>query len=145
MSIPPTDPSQNKLFRYADQLPAEYFDRLAARNPDEVCRLSGASFDPLGRTYTFPLLGHKFRLDPAARTVTGLEADQGPVDFQSGLVMMMSLLQDRNVIPTGQWVTERELPGGDLFFQGPHTLPTGRLAKAFGRDRDAFVAAAEAV
>lgn len=145
MSIPPVDPSQNRLFRSADQLPAEYFERLAARNPEEVCRLSGAPYDPVGRAYTFGLLGEQFHVDPAARTITPLEADPGPVDFQSGLVMMISLLQEQDVMPTGQWVTERELPGGDLFFQGPHALPTGQLAKVFGRDRDAFVAAAEAV
>ncbi len=145
MPLPPVDPSQNRLFRSSDQLPAEYFDRLAARDPEEVRRLSGAFYDPVARAYTFGLLGQQFLIDPAARTITPLEADQGPVDFQSGLVIIMGLLQERDVLPSGQWVTERELPGGDLFFQGPHALPTGLLAKTFGRDQEAFVVAAEAI
>jgi hypothetical protein len=34
--------------------------------------------------------------------------------------------------PRGEWVAFRELPGGDAFFRGPHSLATPRLARAFG-------------
>jgi hypothetical protein len=35
-------------------------------------------------------------------------------------------------------VSERQLPGGSLFFQGPHALPLAPLLRRFGADGEAF-------
>jgi hypothetical protein len=142
MTILPVDPAGNKLFRWADQLPAEYFDRLAGRDPEAVRRLSGAGFDPADKTYALEVLGERYVVSPTARTIHG-PGDR--VDFQTGLVILLSLLQDRPAGLAGEWVPERQLPGGNLFFQGPHALPTGALAKRFGRDAAGFLEAAGAL
>ncbi len=142
MAVLPVDPAGNKLFRWADHLPAEYFDRLAGRDPETVRRLSGAAFDPVSGTYALEVLGETYVVSPAERTIDG-PGDR--VVFQTGLVILLSLLRDRPVGLAGEWVPERELPGGDLFFQGPHALPTAALAKRFGRDAAGFLRAAEAL
>jgi hypothetical protein len=142
MTILPVDPAGTELFKWADQLPAEYFDRLAGRNPDTVRRLTGAGFDPAAGTYSLEVLGGTYVVSPAERTVTGPE---DRVDFSTGLVVLLSLLMDKNTGLSGEWVPERGLPGGDLFFQGPHSLPTAGLAKRFGQDAAGFIEAAEAL
>ena len=79
-------------------------------------------------------------IDPSGRTIV---ACSGPrPDFQTGLVLLNYLINASDSDLTGRRVTERELDGGALFFNGPHALRRGPVLKRFGRDAQGMVAAA---
>jgi hypothetical protein len=53
------------------------------------------------------------------------------------------LLESRLKPLSGQWASEKDLPGGELFFRGPHAFPAAPLLALFGTDPSLFQAAAE--
>jgi hypothetical protein len=80
------------------------------------------------------MLGRALRVEPVARTVSHAEDPGRPVGFQRGLVAVAYLSGALEAPPKDEWVAFRELPGGDAFFRGPHSLATPRLEETFGGD-----------
>lgn len=73
-----------------------------------------------------------------------MAAGEAP-DVTTSLIILHYLLQADGIQPSDQWIAFRELPDGlayDSAFQGRSSQ---RLAREYGHDRDAFVAAAEAL
>jgi hypothetical protein len=125
------DPEQNPLYARAEDLHPLHWENLGRRPPPEAARAAGATWN--GEVFTLPFLGREIRLDPGARTVSWA-ADLGrPVGYQRALVAVAYLAGAVEAPPQGKWVAFRELPGGEAFFRGPHSLPTPRLEAAFGR------------
>ena len=52
-------------------------------------------------------------------------------DFQVNLVVLHYLLYAQNKPLANKWVSEKDLPGGSLFFTASHTLPTALLGGVF--------------
>jgi hypothetical protein len=48
------------------------------------------------------------------------------------------LSRAQDIPSAGMWVSERDLPGGNLFFRGPHALPAGPVLRRFGSDAEGF-------
>ena len=44
------------------------------------------------------------------------------LSYQTGLVLISTLIRSLGVPPAGRMVTPHELPGGSQFFQGPHAI-----------------------
>ncbi|HEC62301.1 MAG TPA: DUF3786 domain-containing protein, partial [bacterium] len=55
------------------------------------------------------------------------------------------LLQARDIFLQDKWISERDIPGGSLFFQGPHRLPDNILCTRFGNDLSAFTQACQSL
>ncbi|MBI5524136.1 MAG: DUF3786 domain-containing protein [Desulfarculus sp.] len=139
----PANPEEITLFRWADQLPEALWDDLAARPLVEAAQACGAELE--GRSLRLPLLGGAYLVDVAARRV--LEAGQPDrrLGFQTGLVLVSHLARALGVPPAGRLVTPQELPGGSLFFTGPHAVATAALERRFGHDPQGLLAAAQAL
>jgi hypothetical protein len=54
------------------------------------------------------------------------------------LFLIYYLLKSKKIKTAGEWVSEKDLPGGPTFFRGPHEIPTHLISKQFGNDVDAF-------
>ncbi len=59
------------------------------------------------------------------------------------MVILHYLLEAQPSGIIGQWVSEQEIPGGSLFFRGPHAFHTDPLVELFGTRPDLFTGAAE--
>lgn len=57
-------------------------------------------------------------------------------DFQ--LLLLSYLLYAQKIDPAGNWVSEKDIKGGSLFFRGPHALPSAPLERRFGGDPGEF-------
>jgi hypothetical protein len=136
-----TDPERNRLYARAEDLHPLHWEQLARRAPEEAARAAGASWD--GRVYTLPLLGKVLRVEPETRSVRTADLPAQSVGFQRALAAVAYLAGALEVPPRGDWVAFRELPGGDGFFRGPHSVATARLEEAYGGDPRALVGAAE--
>jgi len=133
---------------------------LAAAEPTSI---RARSLTPLrGGSFAVPFLERVYLVDPAGRTISGPEGDALVRDPEFHLLILGYLtgasgegaggLAGRPAGGVGArsqaegaartlavgWVSERQLPGGSLFFQGPHALPLPPLIRRFGTDAEGF-------
>ena len=66
-------------------------------------------------------------------------------DFQLNGVIVHYLLAARNKPLANKWVSEKDLPGGSLFFTASHTLPLEALSDAFDERPQLLDAAARSI
>jgi hypothetical protein len=116
-----------------------FFTRLAGLDRDDVRARSLCDLE--GDTYVLPFLIWKYRVDPGRRLIEPLTPGAREVGADLGLLLLFYLLNSRNVPLEGRWVSEFDIPGGSLFFRGPHRFRTGDLADTFGRDLEGFTRA----
>ena len=119
-----------------------HWKRLSSLAPDDVCRRSGAQYDPASGHYILTLLDRQVSVDPAERTVRWggepRQADQEP-GYNVALLAVVYLIEAKDMHPAGEWATAESLPAGTFFFRGLHVIPTAELASRFGDDRDGFL------
>jgi len=114
-----------------------HWEALAAAEPADVVRRSGCCLDVDGRGYLIRFLDRAYLVAPSARTIRLAHSDdERPVNFEVGMVLLVYLAYATDAPLAGQWVSEKNLPTGELFFRGFHVLPTGDLAARFA-DRPA--------
>jgi hypothetical protein len=114
---------------------------LAARDPAELSRRTLAAAEPGG--YSLDFLDRRYRVEPEAGRIGGPQADRLLADPEFELLLLTYLTQAADVPPEGTWVSEKDLPGGSLFFRGPHALPLEPLRARFGDDLPGFRRASE--
>jgi hypothetical protein len=114
-----------------------FFSRLAGLDPGDVRERSLCDSEPEGG-YAVPFLTWKYRVDPARRLIEPLTDGAREVNADLGLLLLFYLIQAKDTPLTGRWVSEFDLPGGALFFRGPHRFRTDDLAEKFGRDLEGF-------
>lgn len=139
----PADPEEISLFRWADQLPAALWDDLTARGLPTAAQATEADLEDV--CLRLPLLGRQYVVDTAARRVWETTRPQRRLGFQTALVLVSHLARALGVPPAGRLVTPQELPGGGLFFTGPHAIATAALERRFGRDPQGLLTAAQAL
>ncbi|MBU2547415.1 MAG: DUF3786 domain-containing protein [Proteobacteria bacterium] len=126
------DPEAIGLYQGLENLPLALWEDLARMNPDGVSRRAAVLRKPDG-ALVVPFLGTNYAVFPEARTIQA-PAGVRPPGFQSGLVILAYLIGADDIDLSGRMVTERELNGGALFFQGPHALSKAPVLERFGGD-----------
>jgi len=126
--------SQKELFRWADQIPAASWIDLRDRSPQQAAEAVGAVWN--GETFTVPLLGDQYTIDPTKQLIKRASNADHPVSYQAGIVLITTLSISKGVPPSGRMAVPQELPGGRMFFTGAHSVATGPLVKYFEKDSD---------
>ncbi len=137
------DPGQVRLFRWADQLPEELWQDLAAREPVEAAAATEAFLED--GCFRLSLFSRDYLIDPRTRTIREASRPDHRVSFQTGLVLITTLAKAQNLPQSGRMTTPAELPGGRMFFTGPHELPLEPIVERFGSDPQGLVRAARAL
>ena len=135
-------PSEESLFRWADQLPQALWSDLLARSPDQAAEAVGAIVK--GGVFRVTLIGIDYSVDPVKRRITRTRQVDHRVGYQSGVVLLTTLAASKGVPPSGRMVVPQDLPGGRMFFTGAHAPAAGPLAEAFASDPDRFIDRARA-
>jgi hypothetical protein len=135
---------QKRLYADPEDVDPLLWESLKGRDPAEVSANAMVRFDDSRRAYRVPFLDIELvclldeeRIEPNRST------DHHRLSFELALAVLHYLLEARMRPLTGQWVGEKDVPGGELFFRGPHAIPTDRLLPVFGTDPDLFRLAAE--
>jgi len=112
------------------------WEELRSQQPERVCKRSIAEYDPAG-FYELDSLDRKVRVYPQEERLETDDSDLfSSVDYQ--LLLVSYLLYAQNIEPIEDWVSEKDLKGGSLFFRGPHALPSAPMEKEFGSDPVGF-------
>jgi len=132
-----------------------FWRELQGADPERVCPAAGVAFE--NGQYEVPFLGSTYSVQAANRRILGPPGDSLAQDPEFGLMILGYLTRTRqhegevgprrqgtdgtpapSTRTASQWVSERQLPGGDLFFQGPHALPLSPIVRRFGQDAEGF-------
>ncbi|MBM4079787.1 MAG: DUF3786 domain-containing protein, partial [Planctomycetes bacterium] len=88
------------------------------------------------------ILGRDYRVSLEKKSVEPMDAPPGKPNFFLTLVAVAYLIHSKDIPLAGELVSEQAFPNGPLFFRGLHALPTGKILKRFGGNRDDLAAAA---
>lgn len=115
-----------------------YFQELANAAPAQICRKGRCRFDPVGRSYFLDIWGEEYVVDCERKRIerTG-SGHPEPHEFFY-LFVIYYLLSSQDTQPSGEWISEKDLPGGATFFRGPHRIPTELIGDRFGEDLEGF-------
>ncbi|MDL2329469.1 DUF3786 domain-containing protein [Desulfosarcina sp. OttesenSCG-928-A07] len=132
-----TPSHEEKLFRWATQLPDTLWNDLKNRPPAESAETTGATWD--GKVFSISLLGKGYQVHPSEKIIFRDGEKDAPVNYQTGVVLLNTLSFSKGVPPSGRMTVPQDLPGGRMFFVGAHALETGALATAFSENPDSFI------
>ena len=115
-----------------------YFHELAKAAPGTICRNGRCRFEPVERRYSLDIWGEEYFVDCAEHKIERASAHlPDPHEFFY-LFVMFYLLSPEDGRLGGEWISEKDLPGGATFFRGPHRIPTELISGRFGNDLEDF-------
>jgi hypothetical protein len=115
-----------------------YYKELAEKDPEDFCRRTSCRYDDKKKCYLISAWGDEYGIFPDQRRIDLLNNTvQNPNDFFH-LFIVYYLLKSKEVKAAGEWISEKDLPGGPTFFRGPHEIPTRLISQRFGNDIEAF-------
>ena len=114
------------------------FSDLEACDPDDVVSRTGCEFDKAKHQYRVNIWGRTYCVDLEKNEVRPLGKDPGTYHGYLYLFILYFLMKSKNIPPSGEWVSEKDIPGGAAFFRGPHTIPVGLITECFGNNMDLF-------
>lgn len=110
---------------------------LQTLNSEDVCHKASVLFDQ--GVYTVVFMNEKYRVYVDKEQIEGPNSEPLQVDSELQLLLLTYLSSAQDAFFGGKWISENDLQGGELFFKGPHTLPTAPLIERFGKDPEKFV------
>lgn len=120
-----------------DYLDSHHWQALRQADPAVICRGNRCCYLPDSNSYTLTLWGIDYHIDCQQQKIVAT----GPAIHPYFAVFIASyLLLDRDIQPVGEWISEKDFPGGPTFFRGPHLLPTAAITDCHGNDLDSFSA-----
>jgi hypothetical protein len=89
-----------------------------------------------------PFLNQTFQILPKTRSIVPLYSHAPKIkSFELDLIILTYLLRVQAMEMSEKMVNEKQIPGGEAFFRGPHSLNTRPMEEVFGEDREAFLSA----
>lgn len=128
-----------------EEIYATYWEKLASLHPTEVCERTEAIYRYDKSGYLLPFLNQQYLLVPRERKILRIRPDENlesealSMDFY--LMSLVYLTEAKQVEPTRNWLSEKDLKGGEMFFRGPHALPLGEVTEKYGKDPEGFLKA----
>jgi len=124
--------------RMPDLIDRMYFEQLSTLDPAEVCARASCTYDGANRFYTVAVWDQNYRVYPHLMQVEPAGDGAEKLHPYFDLFLVHYLLRAKAITPVGQWISEKDIPGGATFFRGPHAIPTESLSGRFGNDLQAF-------
>ncbi|MCF8090563.1 MAG: DUF3786 domain-containing protein [Desulfotignum sp.] len=115
-----------------------FFTRLAEHDPADVCRRAVCTYDAAAGIYGLTVWGRQYAVDPRQGRICCVSSDQESLHPYFDLFAVHYLLSATEIPPAGQWISEKDIPGGATFFRGPHEVPAHGIASRFDGDIQGF-------
>jgi hypothetical protein len=119
-----------------------YWEKLLELHPTDVCNRTEGLYNPAREGFLLPVYNLRYLILPKGKKVLRVEwndqlvvEDLHPFFY---LMVLVYLIEAKEIKPTHTWISEKDLKGGSTFFRGPHSLQVGELENLFGKNPDAF-------
>lgn len=119
------------------------WQQVLALDGQETAQRAGCRYiaEPAG--YVITLLNNEYEVRLSDKRVVSTPQGSKPVEFLEELCILAYLINARDLPLAGKLVKAQDLPSGQFFFRGLHSLPTEKIEKAFGRRPEALLEIAE--
>ncbi len=108
---------------------------------DEILRREGVKKSPDGKALELSFLDGKYLIDAQAESIVELSpVPNRPLREEFQILLIRYLVAPYGGPMDERDVSEKDLPGGVTFFQGPHALHVKPVAARFGSDTAGFEA-----
>jgi hypothetical protein len=115
-----------------------YFTELETASPETLCRDGRCHYSVDLRQYSIEVWGDQYHFDLTNSKTKHVAAISPLPHKYFDLFVIYYLLRAKNIRLSGEWVSEKDLPGGSAFFRGPHQIPTELICKRFNNDLQQF-------
>jgi hypothetical protein len=120
-----------------------YFAELKDANPETLCRKGRCDYIVENQQYSLGVWGDQYLVDLINSKIDHVVAT-GPAPHEYfDLFAVYYLLRAKDIFLSGEWISEKDVPGGSAFFRGPHLIPTDQITKRFGNDLREFKTSCE--
>ena len=120
-----------------------YWERLSRIHPTDVCNRTEAVYNPRQEGFVLGVFNLRYLILPKARKILRVEWNDQTAeeDLHSFfyLMVLVYLLEAKEMKPAHTWVSEKDLKGGATFFRGPHRLHVEELETLYGKDPELFL------
>ena len=124
---------------------SEYWGEFARLDPETVCTRTLADYQVKQRGYTLPVLNEDYVILPHQRQIKRLIAGGTPreegLTREFVLMVLFYLIHAKNIPLARKWISERDLPSGEVFFRGPHGLSVDLIERKYGENPEGFIEA----
>jgi hypothetical protein len=94
--------------------------------------------------YVINLLNTEYAVNLSNRQITAQSSPKPtPAEFLEQLCILAYLINSQDLPLANKFVGPENLPTGQFFFRGLHSLPTGKLEEAFGQSPEQLYEASE--
>ncbi len=115
-----------------------YFLQLKDADPQEICRKGRCSFSAAAQQYSLRIWDDLYFIDLTKEKITHKLTNAPPPHEYFDLLAMYYLLSKKETVLTGEWISEKDIPGGSTFFRGPHKIPTDLITEQINNDLHNF-------
>ena len=121
------------------------WEQIETLDPEETAKRAGCRYLSEPERHVLTMLNTQYAVNLANHEISVLVDDSASesAGFIEQLCILAYLLGAKDIPPGNKLVKAESLPGGQFFFRGPHSLPTGKLAKAFGDDPEGLMRASQ--
>ena len=121
-----------------DWVDKRFYEDLAGMEPEDVCRRAQCEYDATAKAYHLTVWDEPYIVYPHEfRIVCAGAHGQQHGDYLN-LFAIHYLLSAQAVAIKGEWISEKDIPGGATFFRGPHKIPTEVISRKFADQTQAF-------
>lgn len=118
-----------------------HWEDLRNHPPEEVLSRGGVKLAEDGAGYEVSFLNARYAVDPYGCSIREIEPNpERPLSEEFQILLIRYLVAPNGGSIDGKEISEKDLPGGVTFFQGPHTLYVKPIVEKFGASPDAFEA-----
>lgn len=121
-----------------DLIDKVYFQELSEQDPIDVCRRALCSYDDTNKFYSLSVWGEAYKIYPHQFRIEFFNECHTSSHPYLDLFTVHYLLKAKEIEPSNQWISEKDIPGGSTFFRGPHEIPTNLITVQFKDDIESF-------
>jgi hypothetical protein len=110
------------------------YESLRKRNPEEVSFTPFCLYNEDDECYLLDVWGGKYAVYPHSAKVEVVKGYADLHEFFYIFLVNYLLLDNKTAKPVGEWISEKDLPGGTTFFRGPHEIPTNLISESYNND-----------
>jgi len=121
-----------------NSIDTSHFQELAGKDPEDVCKRALCSYDSNKRCYALSVWGEDYDIYPGESKITRIRDGNSDIKTFFGLFILHYLLTSKAIPISKEWISEKDIPGGEAFFRGPHAVPTHLIVEGYGNNIAGF-------
>lgn len=122
----------------SDLITPIHYNQLAEKNPENVCQRTGCRYDKARQCYELVVWGNIYNIYPREHRIQSLGKDSSAGHGYLSIFIAHYLLTEVEAAVEDEWISEKDIPGGPVFFRGPHAIPTDLVTRTYQNDIAAF-------